>query len=698
MKKLRVLFILVLLLFLGESNAQWVQTGSSGGWITDFKVNGNILYAASYGGVLVSSDLGVSWDHSNWDFLDGDVRSVVATSSRLYAGTYWSGVYMRDINGLIWQQTSLPDQAITCLTAIGDVVFAGTYSTGVWRTTDNGATWNQVNNGLTAFQVQCFAVKGTDIFAGVEGGGVFRSTDNGTTWVYASAGLPSDSPISLAVNGNDVYVGLWAFGIYTSPDDGQGWLMFGPSPINYVQAMVFNGSKMYIAGGDVFVTSNSGTDWTDLSDNGIPMATNIQSLAFIGGNLVAGDNAVNSSSGVYLSTNEGVNWTHNNYGVPNFCTEAIDARNGVIVTGTCGGAFMSTDDGGTWEAAVLHGDHEWADFSAISFRDNNYVFAGDENGYVYVSTDGGDEFTLKTQIEDGANVTSFAYISTYVFASTKPYAAGVAGGVYISYDNGETWTAVNNGLPTLADTNTVVSSLAVIGNNLFAGTGHGVYRSRDNGTSWSKVNNGLTAIWVYALAVKGTELFAGTFGQGVFRSNNYGDSWIHTSLDKDITSFTVADTSLFAGTWSEGIYRLINADSTWRYVGLPGVYVTSMAANNGYLYAATSNNNIWKALLSQLTDVSNNGNITLINFNLSQNFPNPFNPSTTIQYSIGSLQHVTLKVYDILGREVATLVNEEKPAGEYIVKFDAAGLSSGIYIYRIRTDSYSETRKMILMR
>jgi len=62
------------------------------------------------------------------------------------------------------------------------------------------------------------------------------------------------------------------------------------------------------------------------------------------------------------------------------------------------------------------------------------------------------------------------------------------------------------------------------------------------------------------------------------------------------------------------------------------------------------------------------------------------------------LQHVILKVYDILGKEVATLVNEEKPAGEYNVKFDAAGFSSGIYIYRIRTDSYSETRKMILMR
>ena len=85
-------------------------------------------------------------------------------------------------------------------------------------------------------------------------------------------------------------------------------------------------------------------------------------------------------------------------------------------------------------------------------------------------------------------------------------------------------------------------------------------------------------------------------------------------------------------------------------------------------------------------------------FSLEQNYPNPFNPSTSIQYRVSSISNVSLKVYDVLGNEVATLVNEEKPAGSYEVKFDAAGLSSGIYFYKLQTGSFVETKKMILLK
>jgi len=84
---------------------------------------------------------------------------------------------------------------------------------------------------------------------------------------------------------------------------------------------------------------------------------------------------------------------------------------------------------------------------------------------------------------------------------------------------------------------------------------------------------------------------------------------------------------------------------------------------------------------------------------LSQNYPNPFNPTTIIQYAISSRQFVSLKVYDLLGREVATLVNEEKPAGNYEVEFDGTDFPSGIYFYRLSVDNgYNETRKMVLLK
>jgi hypothetical protein len=85
-------------------------------------------------------------------------------------------------------------------------------------------------------------------------------------------------------------------------------------------------------------------------------------------------------------------------------------------------------------------------------------------------------------------------------------------------------------------------------------------------------------------------------------------------------------------------------------------------------------------------------------FALEQNYPNPFNPSTMISYSIPQSSFVTLKVYDIIGNEVATLVNETKSAGKYDIRFDASNLSNGVYLYSIKTDNFTSTKKMILMK
>ena len=85
-------------------------------------------------------------------------------------------------------------------------------------------------------------------------------------------------------------------------------------------------------------------------------------------------------------------------------------------------------------------------------------------------------------------------------------------------------------------------------------------------------------------------------------------------------------------------------------------------------------------------------------FGLIQNYPNPFNPSTKINYQIPEISFVTLKVYDVLGNEIATLVNEEKPIGSYEVEFNAKSLPSGIYFYRLQAGSFVETKKMVLMK
>jgi len=106
----------------------------------------------------------------------------------------------------------------------------------------------------------------------------------------------------------------------------------------------------------------------------------------------------------------------------------------------------------------------------------------------------------------------------------------------------------------------------------------------------------------------------------------------------------------------------------------------------------------WPVLESTLSVGENKKSATSRTFVLNQNFPNPFNPSTTIRYQIPKSQFVTLKVSDVLGREISTLVDEYKTVGNYEVNFDGSSISSGIYFYRITSGNFVQTRKMILIK
>lgn len=131
----------------------------------------------------------------------------------------------------------------------------------------------------------------------------------------------------------------------------------------------------------------------------------------------------------------------------------------------------------------------------------------------------------------------------------------------------------------------------------------------------------------------------------------------------------------------------------WKFDEGSGTVTNDATANNnpGTISGAT-----W--VVSNITDVEQTTGSLPANYSLEQNYPNPFNPSTKIKYSIPFAEIVTLKVYDLLGQAVATLVNEYKPAGNYDVDFTADKLSSGTYIYEIRAGDFVETNKMILLK
>jgi hypothetical protein len=118
-----------------------------------------------------------------------------------------------------------------------------------------------------------------------------------------------------------------------------------------------------------------------------------------------------------------------------------------------------------------------------------------------------------------------------------------------------------------------------------------------------------------------------------------------------------------------------------------------------YLFAGTRDAGVWRRpLLEMITSVEGLSTDLPTHFSLDQNYPNPFNPSTTVSFSLPSKSFVSLKVFAALGREVSILVSEELPAGKYARQWNAMGLPSGVYFYRIVAGSWTETKKLLLLR
>ena len=170
---------------------------------------------------------------------------------------------------------------------------------------------------------------------------------------------------------------------------------------------------------------------------------------------------------------------------------------------------------------------------------------------------------------------------------------------------------------------------------------------------------GLSNLYVQTLGASGLDLFAGTLG-GVFHSSNHGTSW--SEID---TGLTITD-------------------------------VASLASSGTYFFAGTYGGGVWRRPLSEVLAVQETSVGVPATFSLEQNYPNPFNLGTTIFFSLPTAEYVTLQVFDILGREVSSLISSEHAAGRYRMAWQANDVASGVYYYRLRAGSYVAVKKMML--
>ena len=272
---------------------------------------------------------------------------------------------------------------------------------------------------------------------------------------------------------------------------------------------------------------------------------------------------------------------------------------------------------------------------------------------------------------------------------------------------------MNSGL-----TNPEINCLIVNGIYIFSGTTDGVFVSTDNALNWTEVSSGLTYTYILSMTSTEQNIFAGTDG-GVFISTNYGSSWTEANFgltNLDIWSLFYDGIKIYAGNWYGGLFASTNNGTNWyNYsTGLPDIGVSSYAVKDSNIFIGLRGKGVWKRPLSDIINaIDETEKFVNSEFILEQNYPNPFNPVTKIKYTIpqdirGEKQEIILKVYDVLGREVATLVNEEKPAGKYEVEFNGSSLTSGIYFYQLlvsalrskdgKAGPYSETRKMVLIK
>jgi hypothetical protein len=374
--------------------------------------------------------------------------------------------------------------------------------------------------------------------------------------------------------------------------------------------------------------------------------------------------------------------------------------------------------------------------------DGSNLYAGTAGGGVHRTTNNGSSWSTVNAGLTDTTVNALIVCGSSIFAGTG------SNGVFRTTDSGMNWVPVNSGL-----TNAHVSSFAVMGEYLFAGTGGGVFVSSNHGAHWVSASTGLTSTLVWSLAVSGTDLFAaaGYGGSGVFRSTDLGASWCAAGpARRDALNFVAAtDSELFAGwTWS-GLMRSTDKGTSWEnigpsntYTGVSALVVSALSLflgtpysgifrscddggswsevnegwplstvdsslylsthclriSGGYLFAGTEAG-VWRRPVAEMTtSVEKPTGEGPTEFILEQNYPNPFNPKTVVSCQWPVVSRVRLAVYDLLGREVAVLIDEQKAPGRYQVEFDGAKLSSGVYIYRLTAGNYVESKRMMLLR
>lgn len=674
--------------------------------MTGYAVGDNISISSS-NFIAKSTDGGITWNRLQTPSLTARPWAVTFLNADTGFVGGFSGMLLRTTNG----GASWTNVNTTSYTGnFNDIRFVnpltgyacGTNSGGttVISTNDGGVTWSPAVIGNTNTRYSILFLSEAELLISGSSGNIARSTDGGTTWTTTT--IPTATLYSLArVGANGVVVVGSARTLFKSTNRGasftgvlaqagagttlyavsmadsmngfatgsngqnfrtrDGWATVDSVlPSSYTaqvtRTVVCKSATEIIAGGDqgnIFRSTDFGNSWTTVESS-----TRYYALDFLDRNFGV---AVGWRGTVVRTTNGGTTWTELR-GLNGFELYDIQLIN-TNIWFLCGGAgrfYATTNSGATFTERLLP-VISGGNAKAVHFLDQNRGYCTGEMGRIYYTTNAG--VTWQDQYDNGA---SFNNLEDLFFLSDSlGFAVGERGRV-VRTTNGTTWDTtgiVRPAIATLWETHWTNSTTGYA-----SGQNGAIYKTTNSGASWSVQNDvtGLTNVDVIDIEVVNPASRGYAVGeQGkIFRLVN-DNMWV---TDRTIATAAGSD---------DNLWGLDFVDSTRGFIS--GYYGT-----------------IYRLDVTGTTSVR--GEAVPSVFRLEQNYPNPFNPATTIRFSIALPGVVVLKVHDILGRDIATIVNGPLAAGSHTVTFGSNNLPSGVYFYTLTAEGFSATRRMITLK
>ncbi len=377
------------------------------------------------------------------------------------------------------------------------------------------------------------------------------------------------------------------------------------------------------------------------------------------------------------------------------------------------------------------------DLAQVVFPSSAIGFAVGNSGTVIKTTNGGTDWNVLSS-GSSADLRAVCFINESV-----GWIGGTSGTIKKTIDGGATWNAQNSGIDYPINILQFVDA-----NNGWAMDVDNFLRTTNGGTTWTVVTTGPTEGLLSLHMLNASTGYLGTTFGNVYKTTNGGASWSMVGSPGGYYSkirFANESVGFLAGNGNQ-ITRTSDGGVSWNTIQFNSGMINDIFVKDALtVYVVGENNTVYRSIdggmnwARQLLNSNNNRNLTSVyfadalngwavgsggviihtasggtidvrdaaagkagSFTLSQNYPNPFNPSTIIDYivpqSAGQMKHVSLKIYNMLGQEVAVLVDKDLNSGSYKALFNGAGLASGMYLYNLRVGEQSITKKMMLLK